>query len=342
MIIIAKKGLKKALPYMLLGLLVVGVVTFFLWPQAPVETTPTTGDSTFKTTCYTSGEDISNFFELSIWTPKDTASFDEIEDKYTMTNFEETKSSLDADDISIDLTDYPYVWVESDPDAETVFSSHFYLLLGGANYDYELYAYDQSTDVNFNVLDDTLAAISIVLGNRTLTSANYTAVYDVPHVTTTSTELHYGTGWAMSTADFADLTQTQKNVYYDEAQWTGQFPYYSPVVDTLKDPRYPLEYITDGFAFMFKFNESISTTPGVANVNFTVASDVDAEVVTSGEYIYMIFYEEISFKDGAVMSKFEMQTGTGICLTDCDSGRIVVPKGGSALGTFTKYSDIAT
>lgn len=303
---------------------------------------PTTGDSTFKITCYTSGEDVSNFLELSVWTPKDSATFDTTEDIYTMTNYEETKSSLDADDISIDLTDYPYVWVETDPDAETVFSSHFYLIPGGANNDYTLKAYDQSTDVNFNILDANLAAISIVLDNRTHTTGNYTAIFDVPHCTTTVAQLHYGTGWVMSATDFADLSQTQKNEYYKEELWAGQFPYYSPVVDTYKNPKYPLEGLTNAFCFKLVFNESISSTAGVSSVNLTLSSDVNAEVVTSGENLYIIYYTALTFKNGAQASKFEMQTGTGICLTDCDSGRIIVPKGGSALSTFTKYSDIAT
>ena len=81
--------------------------------------------STFQILSQVDGEDVSDFVELSIWIPEDEEDIEDDEDVFTMALFEEEESSKDADDISIDLREVSYAWIEIDPDAEVVFETHF-------------------------------------------------------------------------------------------------------------------------------------------------------------------------------------------------------------------------
>ena len=109
--------------------------------------------------------------------------------------------------------------------------------------------------------------------------------------------------------DFDDFTTTQKAVYYDEKNWAGQYPLYSPVVDLEKEYHSDLEKITDAFALKFTFNTTVSTVDGnQAQVNVTIASDHKVECVISGTNIYFIWYEGFDFEDGAVSIYFDMDT----------------------------------
>jgi hypothetical protein len=74
----------------------------------------TTANSSFQLISYVDGEDVSDFVEISVWVPDDEAEFDETEDIYTWSNFEEEESSKDADDVSIDLSGIEYAWLEID------------------------------------------------------------------------------------------------------------------------------------------------------------------------------------------------------------------------------------
>lgn len=335
----------KNIAYGIVGaLLLTGVVLalyFSLSPESPFVATPTVNASTFKGVSAVDLEDCSDFVEGSIWVPKSSATFDETEDIYTLTNFEETKSSMDLEDISIDLSGVTYAWLEIDPDGESVFSNTFYLLYGGANYKYTFTLFDLTTDVNFNMVDEDTMAVVDLSGDNVSLTGGYEILLDCPHYTTTSAQLHVGTNWDMEQSDFDDLSTSQKNVYYDEKNWAGQYPLYDPAVDLEKEFHSDLEKITNAFALKFDFNATISTVDGnSAQVNVTIASDHDIECVISGDLIYFIWYEAIEFDDGAVAIYFDMDTASGIGLDDIDSGRIVVPRDDDALGTFTKYSDI--
>lgn len=306
--------------------------------------TPTLSTSTFKLISAVDGEDVSDFVEGSIWVPKDTATFEDPEDIRTMSNFEETKSSMDTDDISIDLRNVEYAWFEVDPDSETVFANNWHLLYGGKNYNYAFYAYDPTTDVNFNLLDeDTLAVVDLTSAQAM--SGGYLVTMDCPHNTQTAAQLHVGTNWDMEQSEFDELSASEQADYYKEEKWACQAWYYNPNVDTNKDYHSDLEKVTDAFCLMFDFNGSISTTDGDANqVNVTIASGFDVECVISGDKIYFIWFEVFDFEDGAYSIYFDMDTDATqpgrVELTDVDSGRIVVPSDDDNLGAFTKYSDI--
>lgn len=301
--------------------------------------TPTTRlASTFELYSSVDLEDISSFQEITIWVPKDSATFDDDEDEYRLsTNYEKEVTSKDADDVSIDLRKYNHTcWLEIEDNS--VFANTYIPLYYGANYHYKKPAYDLSSDVNFNMfVRDTLAAVTVA---DYQTDGNFTIVMDVDHEVTTN--CHYGDDWATSTEDFNDMTLSEKKDIWDEANYQCQAPLYDPTVDEKKDYSDALERLTDAFALRVQCNGSISTVDGnAAQLNISINdSDEPIEIIISGEYVYLVVYEVIDFKEGAYTFDLEMTFGANITLSDIDSGRVVVPRGDENLGAFTKYSDI--
>lgn len=295
--------------------------------------------SSFALISKVDGEDVSDFVEISIWIPEDEDKIEDFEDVFTMSLFEEEESSKDADDVSIDLREVSYAWVEVDPDAESVFETDWILLTGGTNKDYILFAKDLSSDLNFNIhVRDTLASVTVA---NYQTDNNLTVVMDVDHYTVAN--IHANTDdWDVDDDDWADMTTSEREEYYDEAKFRSQETLYSPHDDLEKDYDDPLEQMTNGLCLRFIFNGSVSTTDGSATqVNFTVNdSDLPIEVIFNGVNVDLIWYEGIDFLDGAYTFDVEIQYGADIKLSDVDSGRIVVPREDDNLGTFTKYSDI--
>ncbi|MHA1502429.1 MAG: hypothetical protein ACTSSB_11315 [Candidatus Heimdallarchaeota archaeon] len=233
-----KKQKKKIRNFLLLAVIVIAIglgAYNVLSPESIFTQTPATDNvSTFTLISYVDGEDVSNFVEISVWIPDDDAEFDETEDIYTLTNFEETKSSMDAEDVLIDLTLYDYVWIEIDPDAEQVFANNYHFISGGANFDYALYVYHQSSDVNFNVLDSTLDEIDLTADfTNQCSSDTYSVVFDVP--IETKTNCHYGTNWAIEQSEFDDMSASEQAEVWDEGNWRCQAPTYSPAIDTEKE-----------------------------------------------------------------------------------------------------------
>ena len=79
--------------------------------------------------------DISNKLNISILTPKNGVEFNENKDIYMMSNFEETvhmRVSL----IQIDIRNFGYIWIFTDPLNISTYRSNYYLVIGGINYDY--------------------------------------------------------------------------------------------------------------------------------------------------------------------------------------------------------------
>lgn len=295
--------------------------------------------SSFSVISKIDGEDVSDFIELSIWIPEDEDKIEDADDIFTMALFEEEESSKDAEDISIDLREVSYAWVEIDPDAESVFETHWILITGGVNREYVIHGIHLSSDVNFNIqVRDTLASVTVASYQ---TDNNLTVIMDVDHYNTAGIHAN-SDDWDVDDDDWVDMTTEEKEEYYDEAGFRSQEPLYSPHDDLEKDFDEPLEQMTDGLALRFIFNGSVSTTDGSATqVNFTVNNeDLPIEVVFNGVNIDLIWYKGIDFLSGAYTFDIEIQFGDNITLSDVDSGRIVVPRGDDNLGAFTKYSDI--
>lgn len=340
-----KKWVKWMLP-VVLALVCVGLLSYVLYTQSPLAQGPSTvaDRSTFTVRSYVDGEDVSSLVPISLWTPKASAEFEETADLYDITtNFQETTSSVDAEDISVDLSDHAYVWMQMDPDAETVFAENWQMLIpGGINGEYNLIGYDPSTDLNFNVFDLNLDEVTVASHQ---TAGNYTLIYDIPHYTTTVAQMHYGTNWDLSAEDFDDLTQANKEDYWDESNWAGQFSLFDPndfiYKTTLSHPL--LSTMTNAFAFKMTLNASVSIVDGNTNqVNFTIADNSPFEVVISGDVIYLIAYQPLIFTSGVKNLGFSIDYGTTIELSDIDSGNIPIQQSGNTLGTFVKLSDIAS
>lgn len=329
-------------PILVLVLVCVGLLSYVIYIQSPVTPTTSADRSTFVVSAYVDGEDVSSLTPISLWTPKATAEFDSTEDLYNIAlNFQETTSSVDAEDISVDLSGHAYVWAQMDPDAETVFLEDWKMLLpDGENGEYLLSAYDPSTDLNFNMFDLNLGVVTVASHQ---TNGNYTLIYDVPHYTTTVAQMHYGTNWELSAEDFADLSQTAQEDYFDEKNWAGQFSIFNPTdfiyKTTLSHPL--LSGMTNAFAFKLTFNASISIVDGsVFQINFTLGDSANFETVISGTVIYLISYQPLIFKSGIKSLDLEISYGTNITLLDIDSGNIPILQSGNSLGTFVKLSDI--
>jgi len=330
------------------------------WAVTPTETPTTQANSTFTLIDYTSGEDVSDFVEISVWTPDEGEDFAESKDIYRITSYDEEIESDDADDVSIDLRDDEYAFVEIDPDGEQVFSNDFHLLTGGANYDYTIYVYHLSSNVtmtNINRDNGCVAALynsSAVDGyfiNTTYTCAfqgtgNYTMVLDVPFWTTTTTQLHAGDNWDIDDTEIVDMSEDELRVLYSERNWRCQTPLYNPSVDTSKEYDTTLEKLTNAFAVRFTMNASINCTDGAAaQVNMSIRTEVFSDpivIVTCGQYIYHIFYEPIDFDPKVYTYDYEVSFGSDIVWTDIESGRLTIPKGSDAcpIGSYDTYMSI--
>ena len=156
---------------LLFTLLGVSLFAFVPWSTIyPPETTPDTTltRSTFTLIDYRTGEDVTPWVEISVWTPDaDDLPFD-ANDAQTIGNFDEEISSADANTVSIDLSDHAVAWLEIDPDYESDYGGYdagvlygdgvvtqsrdMRKLIGGINYNYRVYVYHIPTNVSVAML----------------------------------------------------------------------------------------------------------------------------------------------------------------------------------------------
>ena len=164
--------------YIIVGVLLlslVGVSAFAFIPWSTLfpadETVPASTiklTSTFTLIDYRTGEDVSAWVEISVFTPDaDDLPFDD-DDAQTLTNFDEEETSKDAEDVAIDLRDHAVAWLEVDPDFESDYGGYdagvlygdgvvtqsrdFRKLIGGGNFDYRVYVYHIPTNVSVAML----------------------------------------------------------------------------------------------------------------------------------------------------------------------------------------------
>ncbi|MFW9968744.1 MAG: hypothetical protein ACFFDF_01000 [Candidatus Odinarchaeota archaeon] len=308
--------------------------------QQPTPTTELT-ESSVSLSSSIDGETVSGLEYIEFYTPKSSAIFNTWEDIRSISlNFELETRKL-AESLTFDLTDYEFVWLKLCPSGygSGVFNEAWKLLYGG-NYDFEYDVTDDPTDLYFNIVDDTMDEITVA---SHATDGNYTILCDIPHYTTTTAQLHVGTGWSMTSSAFDDLTSSQKEDYYDEAKWCSYDPLYVATDDAMPDqPRYDIEFFTDCPAFKFIFNAT------AGSVNFTLNSNVDAVIIADGVNIYVVFYEPLAFLNGIQSFAYEIQypqlgSPSDVELSDVDFGRATVTRGASiAPTTFTKVADIAS
>ncbi|NMB81638.1 MAG: hypothetical protein GYA14_07440 [Ignavibacteria bacterium] len=165
------------------------------------------------------------------------------------------------------------------------------------------------------------------------TDGNYSLIIDFPEFTTT--QVHKGTNWDCDDGMWDDMTDLEKEFYFDEANFRSASPIYSPIVDTDKDFSTTFERITTAYCIRFTMNTTIVETEGnAAEATFTVSEDF-ADLVTievSGVYVYMVFAQSIL---AGTIIPFEVNFGTDIKTTTVQSGTVSLP------GDITSITDFA-
>jgi len=342
------------------GLAVILIITAFVafsamspwsywWDEDEAPTVKTV--STFTLYSAVDGEDVSNFATMDIWVPKSGVDFDEGYEDITdlVVKFEREETGKDADDISLDLRSYEYVWAEVV--GNSVWGNTFYLLIGGVNYDYKFYAHHSSPAVPFNILDrDTMINMTIKdeptpsEGYGVIFNGNYTAVLGVESMVTglAGAVRHYGDDWALSTTEFGELSLRNQEAYYEQRNWCDQYPRYDPTADTNNEFEREFETITNAFALKIVMNASMNMTDSLSTtqVNVTLGRGVPAEVVIAGTALYIIFYEGFNFLDGAYRFDFELQFARNISVYSAYTGRVNVPASASSVSAWAVYNEI--
>ena len=336
---------------LLIGIYFIGAYAG-LWATGPAEPTVTTSSS-WTLIDYTTGEDVSEFIEISAWI--DDQDIDETADIYRLSNFDETESSKDAEDVSLDLRDVNYCWIEIDPDTESYYGNDFHLYLGGSNANYTIYVYHMSSTVMMTNIDRATGCACLLsnctgnAGNTTSIyqgSGNYTMFLDVP--LWSADEPHCGSDWNMEDCPPAmdDPDTEDWLITYNERSHRCQAPLYVPGDDDSKEFETHLEQLTDAFVLKITFNATVNCTDGSTNqVNMTIMDELYSEpieLVSCGDAIYVVFYDPIDFFPKAYSFSYEIVFGTTIEWCNIESGRMVIPKGAKAcpLGTFGAYHSI--
>ena len=318
---------------------IVGLTGYNPW-ASDEDTTPTPlAASTFALYSAVDGEDVSNFATMDIWVPKSDATFEDGYEDITAVpqNFEREESGKDADDISIDLSDYEYVWAEIT--GNSVWQNTFHLIFpGGTNRVHRYNVHHVSSAVPFNIhVKNTGAAITIP-GHTT--DGNFTGILDVPVSYLAAANCHYGDAWDLSTTEFGELTATQQEFYWDQGNHRDQWPTYDPTLDTVNEYVRDFETITNTFALKFVFNATINVTDGSATqINVSIARGYPIDTVISGANLYMVWYEGFNFIEPYAFD-FEMLFAANITITTVYSGRVDVPASLSSLTNFVVYNEI--
>ncbi|KKM82437.1 hypothetical protein LCGC14_1319600 [marine sediment metagenome] len=320
------------------SVLLIWIIAFSPFSVLPGTTTTDADDqalSTFTLLDYRTGEDVSEWVEVSVWTEDpDDLPFDQDDDPYRLANFDEDVSSKDASDADIDLRDFAHAWLEIDPDFESdyggyngvvafsdiIVSNDFRKLSPGVNYDYIVYVYHEPSNVSINVFErtnnlffdlDTSDEWGQTTGNalgfpyyNNTDTGRFVVALNVPY---NSTHGHHagvvgGDEWDIDRDELDDMTRDELFWLADQSNFRTVASYYDMQDDTLKDysSYEKLEMLTNAFTVRFRFNATVSLVAGNANqVNMTLSDrdgiKVPAELVVSGTDIYAIFYEPITF-----------------------------------------------
>jgi len=371
-------------------LLIVGLAyspfsPWYMWwieddDEAVTPTVKTT--STFTLIDYVTGEDVSEWVEITIWEPTDAADFDDDEDPYRRSNFETMETTKDAADVAVDLRDEPYYWVEIDPDDDTVYGGYnlfvasgfttrygaqtddYRFILGGGNYDYNMYVYHLPYNTTINVLDREADGIDaggtvgldewkisgpVALATPT-ENGTFTVYMDVPINATDGP--HFGSAgvhdWDADN-DVTDLWDWEDQRWsIDQRNFRVQAPFYDIQDDTGREFDDELEVLTNAFCVRIHFNSTINDNTSQTVTFELVERDYESypiEVVMTSTDIYCIYYEPITWSEGMFPSfDFNITVYQGNTLRQgpgverVSTGRLGVPSDQYALGAFTELA----
>jgi hypothetical protein len=295
--------------------------------------------SSIKVISWTDTEDISERIPVKLYGPDENKieSPDDWDKLYEGLTYWDLIESGDADEISEDLSDLTHVLFYFDYDNTTYFMPQQRIYTISGNSEFIEHAVHLSSDINFNILDEsTMGAISV---GSYQTDGNFTLEFKYP--TYTTSELHYGSEWEISTDDYEDMTQDEKEDLWNENLWRAQGPRYLLSEDTDNDFDDQWEKITQTYGFKFTFNQSLNTTDGsLHQVNMTLDADAPFTKVISGEYIYLLGEEVIDCKYGAYELGLEMTFASNVSISNVHSVRFDVPKEEDSAQVAWTYSAI--
>ena len=326
---------------------VIGLTGYNPWASDDEPDAPTPlAYSTFELTSAVDGEDVSSWAIMDIWVPKSGATFEDGYEDITAltTNFEREETGKDADDISIDLSIYPYVWAEIAGTGQ-LWQNHFELIItGGINRVYRYDVHDPSNAAPFNIYERNTGANITLDGTNGIAvsgDANFTGVVDATLSYLAAASCHYGDNWDLGTTDFAALTNAQQEVYWNQREWADQFPTYDPTMDTNNEFERDFEALTNVFCVYLEMNASINVTDGAAaEVNVSLARGQPIEIVIAATNVYFLWYEGFNFLDGPMTWDFEMSFAANITILTAYSGRIDVPASATSLTDFVVFNEI--
>ena len=305
---------------------------------------------------YVTREDVSDFVEISVWI--DDKDIDEPADIRRLSNFDEEITSDDAEDVSLDLRDVNYAWVEIEPDQEEYYSRNMHLYVGGTNFDYEIEVYHMPSTVMITNIDRATGCACLLSNcsgyageNETVPyqgSGNYTMALDLPIWNTA--EPQCGNHWDMEKCppdmDADDVEEEDWLITYNERSHRCEAPLYISGDDDSKEFDTHLEQITNAFVIKIRMNETVNCTDGSTNqVNMTLRDELyseSIELISCGDSIFVVFYGTIKFFPKLYSFSYEIVFGTTIEWCNIESGRMEIPRGAKAcpLGTFTAYQSI--
>jgi hypothetical protein len=305
-----------------------------------------TDESTFTfNNAVPDGELVSDHLYLKVY-GIDESKVDDIndltKDEVTRTSNWELLESGYADSLSVDLSVTPWVRVEIDPENSSVFESWTLLDQNNYfNYDYGKKAYHLPSDVNLQLLASDLSTVTLGTGNSSYTTDdNHTLFFEFPEDSTD--ELHYGDKWDVTTEDWSDMDADEKEDYRDQNNFRNWAPIYKMADDEDHDYDDPIEQYTQCPGFKFKFNQTVNSTDGSnTQVNMTVNSDYSFEQIVSGQYIYVLFTEDIHCYYGTQSIDVELQTASMTGLETVSSINQATPKDEDNLGTTTVLSTLS-
>lgn len=291
--------------------------TMFPPPGTP---TPVAQTTTVGMTDWTSRENLGELCPFTMY--GDKGKITEIEHRYDLTYYETISTEVMPDDFGKDISEYDYIIIRVNPDEATdgwwTTYDYMYPVMGG-NFDFNLFAYHEATDLYGNVLN-------IVEGTVWDRATNTNGTIPLWFPSVTKTETHLGNHFTI-TDDLADLSQTTLDYLWNE-KYCRSMPTLFTLTDDVTDHTKTGDYatITETFAIEWDFNVTISTTDGVATqVNFTADCDYNFLIEIDDDKLYFVSTESWDTLLGNFEMFFEIFTAANITCDTVKAGRVIIP-----------------
>ncbi len=321
--------------------LIGGALTFDSWDDwlagSGLADVPETEKTTSKFSFYdaASGEVVTAHLHISIWKndpDEGTLTGDKI---YQLRYYEEDIKTKDAADVSIDLRDIERIFIEINPGLDQYYLHTYIPRTGGKNKDFLLPVYHRPSNVSINFRDRNT-------GDEWDSSSDIVGTIDLDLLWNSTDELCVGEDWSITTTEYNDLTESEQFDYKNQRKYRVLAPGYDLAVDLDRDYNDELEQLTSAFVIRYTFNHSINLADGsVYQVNFTLMDTNDItppfEVQITAQYIDLIAYSPIYFKDGPYSLGGKIELGVNISCSSLQTGWGTLPR-----ETVTAFTALAS